>query len=143
MEPVQADLLLLLATLRFRLGPRLENAGLTLRWEIEEVPLLDWIDPRNALHILRILQESFTNIIKHTQATEIRVATGVAQGCVVVTITDNGQGFDVAQGLKNGDKGLNNQMRRTESIGAEIDWESSEAGTRLSLHLPIKRAPNI
>lgn len=143
MEPVHSDLLLLLATLRFRLGPHLENAGLTLRWEIEDVPLLDWIDPRNALHILRILQEAFTNIIKHTQATEIRVATGVALGCVVVTVTDNGQGFDVAQGLKKRGKGLNNQMRRAESIGAEINWASSETGTRLSLHLPIKRSLNI
>jgi len=143
MEPVQADLLLLLATLRFRLGPRLENAGLTLRWEIENVPALDWIDPRNALHILRILQETFTNIIKHTQATEIRVATGVATEWVVVTVTDNGQGFDVAQGLSTTGRGLNNQMRRAESIGAEIDWDSSAMGTRLTLRLPIKRQSTI
>jgi signal transduction histidine kinase len=77
MEPVQADLLLLMATLRFRLGPRLENAGLRLRWEIKDVPALDWIGPGDALHILRILQEAFTNIIKHTQATEICVTTDV------------------------------------------------------------------
>jgi signal transduction histidine kinase len=139
MEPVQADLLLLLATLRFRLGPRLENAGLTLRWEIEDVPALDWIDPRNALHILRILQEAFTNIIKHTQATEIRVATGVDKGCVVVRVTDNGQGFDVAQGLGSKGRGLGNQIRRAESIGAEILWDSGTEGTRLTLRLPIVR----
>ena len=139
MEPVQADLLLLLATLRFRLGPRLESAGIVLRWEIENVPALEWIDPRNALHILRILQEAFTNIIKHTQATEIRVITGVDDDCVLVRIIDNGCGFSVAQGTSNPGKGLGNQIRRAESIGAEIRWTSSDAGTSLALHLPIKR----
>jgi signal transduction histidine kinase len=93
LEPVEADLLLLLATLRFRLGPRLAGAGVSLRWEISDVPPLDWLDPRNALHILRILQEAFTNTLKHTRATQIRVTTGAEDGYVTVTITDNGGGF--------------------------------------------------
>ncbi len=143
MEPVQADLLLLLATLRFRLGPRLESAGIVLRWEIENVPALEWIDPRNALHILRILQEAFTNIIKHTHATEIRVVTGVDDDCVLVRIIDNGSGFSVAQEISNAGKGLGNQIRRAESIGAEIRWTSSDIGTSLALHLPIKRLSSI
>lgn len=139
MEPVQADLLLLLATLRFRLGPRLEGAGIVLRWEVENVPALEWINPRNALHILRILQEAFTNIIKHTHATKIRVTTGVDDGCVTVKIIDNGQGFSVPQGISNTGKGLGNQIRRAESIGAKVCWTSGSAGTSLALHLPIKR----
>lgn len=143
MEPVQADLLLLLATLRFRLGPRLESAGIKLSWEIANVPALDWIDPRNALHILRILQEAFTNIIKHTQASKIRVVTGVTDTCVLVMIIDNGQGFSVAQGIDSAGKGLGNQIRRAESIGAEIRWDSSSAGTNLTLYLPIKRQTSL
>jgi signal transduction histidine kinase len=140
MEPVQADLLLLLATLRFRLGPRLEGAGISLHWEVENVPDLDWLDPRNALHILRILQEAITNIIKHTLATEIRVATRVQGDEVVVSLTDNGQGFDVERGLANPGKGLKNQLRRADAIGAEIHWESSATGVCVSLRLPIHRA---
>ncbi len=139
MEPVDADLLLLLATLRFRLGPRLESTGIALRWEVTDVPALAWLNPRNALHILRILQEAFTNIIKHTHATEIRVATGVENDHVFVTITDNGQGFSVENALKSGGRGLSNQMRRAEAIGAQISWDSNAAGTRLTLRLPIKR----
>lgn len=141
MEPVQADLLLLLATLRFRIGPRLENAGLTLRWDIQNVPPLDWIDPRNSLHILRILQEAFTNIINHSKASEIRVSTSVAQDSVLVVISDNGQGFDVARQLGGLCRGLNNQVRRAESIGGQVRWRSSAAGTELTLALPIQRKP--
>lgn len=139
LEPVEADLLLLLATLRFRLGPRLASAGVTLRWEITDVPALDWLDPRNALHILRILQEAFANILKHTRASEIRVATSAAQGYVHVIISDNGQGFDVARAFASGGKGLSNQQRRAQAIGAEILLESSGNGTRLTLRLPEKR----
>ena len=139
MEPVEADLLLLLATLRFRLQPRLESTGISLRWEIVDVPALDWLDPRNSLHILRILQEAFTNIIKHTHATEIRVITSVDGNQVVVSIVDNGKGFAIGNAMKNGGKGLSNQMRRAEAIGAEISWDANDTGTRLTLRLPTTR----
>jgi signal transduction histidine kinase len=139
MEPVDADLLLLLATLRFRIGSRLERAGIVLHWEVETVPALDWLNPKNALNILRILQEAFTNIIKHTHATEIRVATQARGDRIVVAITDNGQGFSVEQALAVGGKGLSNQLRRAESIQAEIHWESGNIGTRFALLLPINR----
>ncbi|TAN71272.1 MAG: sensor histidine kinase [Methylobacter sp.] len=139
MEPVDADLLLLLATLRFRLGPRLESTGIALRWNVQSVPDLDWLDPKNALHILRILQEAFTNIIKHALATEICVATRVEDDHVAVIISDNGHGFAVESALKSGGKGLSNQMRRAESIGAEVKWASSDLGACFTLLLPIKR----
>jgi signal transduction histidine kinase len=117
----------------------LENTGITLHWEVKSIPKIEWLDPKNALHILRILQEVFTNIIKHTQATIIRVATSVEHDHVVVTIVDNGQGFDLEQALERGGKGLSNQMRRAESIGAEIKWKSNNQGTCSELWLPIMR----
>lgn len=138
MEPVEADLLLLLATLRYRLGPRLESTGVTLHWEVKTVPDLNWLDPKNALHILRILQETFTNIIKHTHATEIRVITRVNGNFIEVTIADNGQGFVVKNALSNGGKGLSNQLRRAEAIGSKVHWESNSTGTTMTLMLPIK-----
>lgn len=141
MEPVDADLLLLLATLRFRLGPRLESTGIALSWEVRNVPKLEWLDPKNALHILRILQEAFTNIIKHTQATEIRVATAADESHVQVTITDNGTGFDVDSALSGGGKGLSNQLRRAQAIAAEVHWASAATGTCFTLRLPIQRKP--
>jgi len=145
MEPVEADLLLLLATLRFRLGPRLAAAGIALRWEVVDVPALDWLDPRNALHILRILQEAFANILKHTQASEIRVSTAAeARGGidgVTVNICDNGQGFVLEDALRKGGKGLHNQRRRAQSIGGQLVWNATADGTCLQLWLPEKRSP--
>ncbi|SHM68967.1 hypothetical protein SAMN05192549_102239 [Duganella sacchari] len=102
---------------------------------------MEWIDPRNALHILRILQEAFANIVKHAAATEIRVATCVEADFVLVVITDNGVGFSVDQGLEKEGKGLRNQLRRAASIGAMIQLESGKSGTRLVLSLPIVKKP--
>ena len=138
MEPVEADLLLLLATLRYRLGPRLENSGIKLRWEIQDVPPLDWLEPRAALHILRILQEALTNIIKHTKADEITVFTASSADGVQVDVADNGGGFDVEGARKSGGKGLANQLRRAEAVGARLSWQTNAYGTRFSLWLPLR-----
>jgi len=139
MEPVGADLLLLLATLRFRLGPRLESTGIALRWEVKDIPKLEWLDPKNALHILRILQEAFTNIIKHTYASEICVTTEAENDHVLVKVSDNGPGFSVQSAFKKGGKGLSNQKLRAEAIGAEVNWDSNNTGTCFTLRLPIKK----
>lgn len=138
MEPVEADLLLLLATLRFRLEPRLEGSGVRLLWNVEEVPTLDWLNPSRALHILRIVQESIANILRHTRATEIRVATSEADGGVVVCIEDNGQGFDLERQLRESSgRGLQNQLRRAAALEGKLDWESGPHGTRFTLWLPL------
>jgi len=138
MEQVEPDLLLLLATLRFRLEPRIEGAGLALRWDVRPIPPLPWLDPSTALHVLRILQEAITNILRHTRATEIRVSIGPANGGVQVSIEDNGQGFDVARAQAEGaGRGLRNQLRRAEAVGGRAGWRSGPAGTCFTLWLPL------
>jgi signal transduction histidine kinase len=140
MESVDADLLLLLATLRFRLGPRLAAASIVLKWDVTDVPKLAWLDPRNALHILRILQEAFANILKHTHATEIRLTTAAAGDGVQVSIADNGQGFDIDHALgKSAGRGLHNQQRRAEAIDGAVSWLSGTLGTQFTLWLPLQR----
>jgi signal transduction histidine kinase len=137
MEPVDADLLLLLASLRFRLEPRLEDAGIKLRWEVQELPALPWLEPSSALHILRIIQESIANILRHTRATEIRLSTARENSGVLVAVTDNGSGFDVDATLASGGgRGLRNQQRRAQSINGKVAWQSGAEGTRFSLWLP-------
>jgi signal transduction histidine kinase len=135
MEPVETDLLLLLGTLRFRLQPRLEATNIRLRWDVRDVPPLTWLDQRHSLHILRILQEAFTNVIKHAGASEIQVTTEARDGYVRVGIMDNGRGFAVADVTPG--RGLGNQARRAEVIGGRIELASGPAGTVLTLLLPI------
>ena len=141
LEPVSADLLLLLATLRYRLGPRLEAAGIGLDWQVEDVPALPWLDPQSALHILRILQEVLTNILKHSGATRIRVQTSSDDRTVTVRVHDNGAPFDPAlvQETSNG-RGLANLHRRAQALDAGIAWQAEAHGTWFELRLPVAHA---
>lgn len=139
MEVVDADLLLLLATLRYRLEPRLKSSGIKLHWQVQALPALTWLDQRNALHILRILQEAFTNIIKHTHASEISVATYADAQHAYIIVTDNGAGFKLSEAPQKTSKGLSNQRRRAEAIGATVSWDSGNTGTAFTLCLPIRR----
>ena len=139
MESVDADLLLLLATLRFRLAPRIESAGVALRWEVQPVPALPWLDPGSALHILRIMQECIANVLRHTRATTIGFSTVTAGEGVSVVIEDNGAGFDVQAALQRSGRGLRNQQQRATAIGGTVNWESGSGGTRFTLWLPLQR----
>jgi len=144
LEPAHTDLVMLLAALRFRLSPRLQASGTRLEWAVEDVPPLAWIDPRSALHILRILQEVFTNIVKHAGATHIRVGTRQKGDRVCVTVDDDGTGFlpDLAASkagsvsLAKG-RGLGNLTRRAQALGAQVEWLPLKKGTRFELCLPL------
>lgn len=149
MESVQTDLLLLLATWRFRLEPRLHNTGIRLRWDVTDVPALPWLEPHSALHILRILQEALTNIMKHAHATEVRVLTGVEGDGVWLSIQDNGVGLNpdtaapgpVPQHLPSRGRGLNNMQQRALAIHARLHMGPAQPtpphGTLLHLWLPL------
>lgn len=144
LEPAHTDLVMLLATLRFRLSPRLQASGMRLEWAVEDVPPLAWIDPRSALHILRILQEVFTNIIKHAGAHHIRVGTRHEGEHVCVTVDDDGRGFvpDLSA-PRSGTvapvrgRGLGNLARRAAALGARVHWLPLQHGTRFELCLPL------
>lgn len=144
LEPAHTDLVMLLAALRFRLSPRLQASGMRLEWAVEDVPPLAWIDPRSALHILRILQEVFTNIIKHAGAHHIRVGTRHEGEHVCVTVDDDGRGFvpDLSA-PRSGTvapvrgRGLGNLARRAAALGARVHWLPLQHGTRFELCLPL------
>jgi signal transduction histidine kinase len=54
--------------------------------------------------------------------------TGAEDGYVSVVIADNGGGFDVGRALAGGGKGLANQQRRAQAIGAEIVLHRQRCG---------------
>ena len=144
MEPIDGDLATLLATLRYRVGRRLEAAGLSMHWQVDDLPPLPWLDSAAALQVLRILQEALTNVIKHAQATSITVTTSVEGDRVKVCVDDNGRGLPAAAPADGaGGRGLRNMRRRAEEIGARLAIESRTPGARVALSLPLEREPRV
>jgi signal transduction histidine kinase len=81
------------------------------------------------LHLMRIVQESITNVIKHAQASVLSISTTVESNQHVrLHIQDNGCGFS---GSGEG-HGMDNMRSRIEAIGGILDVLSNESGTSLS-----------
>jgi signal transduction histidine kinase len=141
LEPVENDIVALLANLRYRFGQRIEEAGVRIGWEMAELPPLPWLDPSRALQVLRVVQESVTNVLKHSRATEVRISArpsirDAEHTGVVIRVTDNGRGFDTEQTARG--RGLNNLRHRAAELGAKLHIESKPGrGTSVSLHLPL------
>lgn len=143
LEPIGHDVVVLLATVRHRLGPRLRAAGLNMHWEVQDLPLLTWLGPSQALQVMRIVQEALTNVLKHARADNVRIATsqntdaaGIAR--VVIEIEDDGIGFDTAASGKG--RGLSNLKSRAQLLDATVAVESEPGkGTRLTLTMPKLR----
>ena len=140
LEPVGSDVTVLLASLRFRLQPRLQDAGMDLRWRVEALPPLEWLTPGHAMHVMRIVQEVVTNIIKHAQAREIVFSTQADATQACICIEDDGPGFDGV--AADAGRGLGNLRYRGEVLGAQLRWgpRSGQAGTRFVLGLPLRQA---
>jgi signal transduction histidine kinase len=132
LEPIDNDLLTVLGGLRYRLEARLKKRGVSLSWQVRDIPELASLTPQNVLHILRIVQEAFTNIVKHARAKTITVRTGFTQQHVFIEIADDGGGFT----RDREGRGLTSMRRRAQALGAKLDITSSPAGTTLSLYIP-------
>lgn len=139
LEPIDHDLVTLLAALRHRLGRRLESAGLVLDWQVEDVPPLPWLNPPDALQILRVVQEALTNILKHAQAHRIGIRVHQQGEAIHVVIADDGVGFDLAHVTWG--RGLRHLSQRAARLGSTVDVHSELGhGTQVSLVLPLWRS---
>jgi signal transduction histidine kinase len=92
LDPDVDDIPAALGMLRMRLGPRIERQGLRFRWMVRDLPSAPRLTPSQLLHVLRIVQESITNVLRHARAKVIEVSTGEREGGVFVRVRDDGQG---------------------------------------------------
>jgi signal transduction histidine kinase len=133
-KPTGQDLLVMLGNLRYRLEPRLASAGISLHWEIGETTGIGQLASHQVTGVTRIVQEAFTNAMKHSRATQMRlsVSTSVERG-VQVSIADNGRGFDTA--AQHRGEGLKSIRKRAATIGARLDVRSRPGETCIVIGL--------
>jgi signal transduction histidine kinase len=96
---------------------------------------------RVELTLYRIVQESLTNIARHSQATEVEVRFRMENQQVICSIQDNGVGFvlnDVMARKGNRGLGLIGIRERVESIAGSL-WIGSMPGqgTKLVITVPV------
>lgn len=144
MEDVDGDVLTVLAMLRERLEPRLNQAGIRIDWQVDDIPALPDLGPENALQMLRIFQEAITNVLKHACADRLTFHTRLktsetGQAGVHIECRDNGKGLpEKTRSAHPMGRGLNNINKRAESLGGIAGIENAEeGGVRVWLWIPI------
>lgn len=89
------------------------------------------IDSKAEIILFRILQEFFSNTIKHSKASKLQVKIEYTEKMLIITAEDNGRGFDTLNGTANG-IGLSNMKKRGNLINAEVSIHSVlNEGTQL------------
>ncbi len=92
--------------------------------------------PSAELTVYRLVQEALTNIIKYAKASEIQVRLSAENGQVLVTVRDNGIGFNV-EAKPVSAHGLLGMRYRLETEGGTLLLKSSPTqGTVIEAHLP-------
>jgi len=119
----------LLGAMRQRIEPLLQRHGGQFHWRVFEEPDTRHLSRSEMMHLLRIIQEVFTNIIKHAKATTVTVETS-PNG---VLIRDNGKGFEIKKPSTG--RGLSNMRKRALEAGIQLDIDSDDMGTEVRLSL--------
>jgi PAS domain S-box-containing protein len=98
------------------------------------------LGPEVETAIYRIVQETLANIAKHAQASEASVTLAERDGLFIVTVTDNGRGFDpaapaeVSSDGRRGGMGLRSMRERAAAAGIALEITSApDAGATITL----------
>ncbi|HXF52058.1 MAG TPA: GAF domain-containing sensor histidine kinase, partial [Dehalococcoidia bacterium] len=92
-----------------------------------------------AENLFHIAQEALANVAKHSGATQAWARLERQNGTCVLTISDNGKGFDVSRPGGVGHRGLGNMADRARSIGGVFKLTSGEGkGTCITVAVPLE-----
>ena len=108
-----------------------------LRAEFECEGELPRFSPRTEAELLRIAQEALNNVIRHADATVVRVRAGVIESHLELLVGDNGIGFEPSE-VRDGCFGLASMRERAQIIGGELTIDSRpHDGTRIQIRVPL------
>jgi signal transduction histidine kinase len=84
-----------------------------------------------------IAREALNNILKHAQATQVRVSLSENNALVLLEIEDNGIGLANNGAAGGGGMGIKGMQERANQIGASLTLEAkTEGGTLLRVEAP-------
>ena len=95
------------------------------------------LSPRIEAGLYRIAQEALNNVVSHAEAGRVEVGIETTPEQIVLTIEDDGRGFNI-EDVTDAGYGLVGLNERARLLGGELTLESSAGvGTRLKVHVPL------
>lgn len=159
MEHASAISEMMILTIRrisFSISPNmLEDLGLiaTLEWYCKEFTVLNGIqcefeydfneeDLSNEIQLdfFRICQEALNNVIEHAQATSIAIKIYEEEGKIILSIHDNGIGFNINS--ESSSQGISHMKKRIASINGHLII-NSEVGMGTLIHVQISKLTSV
>ena len=91
------------------------------------------------LYLYRVVQEGLNNIVKHANAKKIFFKCKVLNSVCFVDLDDDGQGFDIEDGLKGGKHfGLSLIRERIDELNGKVYISSIRGeGTKIHIEIPV------
>jgi signal transduction histidine kinase len=140
LRPSALDDLGLAPALRMHAERTLNPADMQL--EIDARDLTSRLPPEIETALFRTFQEALSNVVRHAEASRVRVRLAVRNGAFEGEITDDGQGFNVEIIRADGDGprglGLLGMRERVALCGGTLEiFSRPGAGTRLRIRVPL------
>ena len=93
----------------------------------------------HTLAVTRIVQETFHNIQKHANAKDLLLEVHYSPDRIVVSIEDNGKGFDLQELKKTDGLGMINIQSRVALLNGELEINSELGkGTKVKVKIPVR-----
>ena len=140
LRPTMLDELGLVPTLSWYTDRYAKRLGIEV--EFEASSLEDRLPAEIETALYRVAQEALTNIARHAQAGHVRLRLARSGPRVVLTIQDDGVGFDAdrrtAANRRESGSGLIGMRERIEALGGALNLRTMPGrGTRLSVTVPV------
>ena len=142
LRPPLLDDLGLVAALRWYTSRQAERSGLEARFGAPASGLQ--LDGEVASACFRVAQEAITNAVKHSDAKNLIVELEARDGECLLTVEDDGVGFDATRvtsaGPEGASMGIVGMQERVSLVGGSLTIESQpDIGTTVSAHFPLER----
>ena len=135
LRPNILDELGLIAAIEWQLSDFKERSGINCKLNIKDESNFK-LDPDSAIPIFRVFQETLTNVLRHSEATEFEVSILMKENTFVFNMKDNGIGLDENKLSSPKSLGLLGMKERISELGGEISIKGKkEQGTSIDIKL--------
>lgn len=115
----------------------LQPTSLRCRIEVADNLPAHPLNSEQRQNLLLAFKEALTNVVRHSQASEVAIQIGLHAGVLEVEVKDNGRGAAQPEATSQAD-GLLNMRRRLDRIGGQCELRSQPGfGTAVRFRLPL------
>ncbi len=141
LRPMNLDDLGLIASIERYIDQAMRSSGIIIHFEVDDEQFN--FNKIVSSTLMRIIQEATNNVIKHAKADTLCISIKSDESIIILTIIDDGVGFDSKKFTNNRNKitsnfGLSVMRERINLLSGDIEIESKKNnGTKIIITVPI------